>query len=396
VSPAPAAGALVEPVVAFGRELRSRGIEVGPGRVETAIRALGCVDASGVDEVYWAVRCAMLSRIEDAEGFDAAFQDFWRGSRLPGMRLEEPVPRRPLDAPRTAATDTTRGEAGGDRSRLLPEGTDAGDGDDSEGDAVGARFSSVERLRQLDFSEWGPSELSQARPLIERLARSLPRRRSRRLRSSARGASIDRRATLRRAMRTEGHPVELMRRDRGTTTRRTLFLVDVSGSMEPYARPLIVFSQAARQASRRVEAFAFGTRLTRLTRELAERDTSRAIERASRAVPDWAGGTRIGENLRELNAAWGPRGVTRGATVVIFSDGWERGDVSLLEREMGRLHRAARMVIWVNPLAGEADYEPLAAGMAAALPHVDRFLPGHDLASLERLAEALEPRPGIV
>ena len=382
------AGALVEPVVAFGRELRAGGIEVGPGRVEAAIRAICCVDARDLDETYWAMRSSMLSRIEDAEAFDAAFAAFWRGAPMPGMRLERPMApregRQRRDQDEAALEDAP---AAPDRSRI---GLEPEAGDEEKGDSVGASFSPVERLREMDFSDWGPDEFAQARPLITRIARSLPRRRSRRLRPSHRGVLIDRRSTMRRAMRTEGHPVELLHRERESTLRRTLFLVDVSGSMEPYARPVIVFCQGVRQASNRAEAFAFGTRLTRLTTQLGEGDPERAIEYASRAVPDWAGGTRIGENLRSLNAAWGRRGVTRGAIVVIFSDGWERGNVSLLAREMERLHRAAHLVVWVNPLAGEAEYEPLAAGMAAALPHVDRFLPGRDLRSLEELAKVLE------
>ncbi len=384
------AGALVEPVVAFGRKLREQGIEVGPGRVEAAIRALACVDPRDVDETYWAMRCAMLSRIEDADAFDAVFAAFWRGAPVPGMRLEQPMAARGgLERREPDPDGMEGGAAGADRSPVAMNADDEGGGE-AEAEPIGVSFSPVERLRTMDFRDWGPEELAVARPLIERIASALPRRRSRRMRSSHRGAAIDRRATMRRAMRTEGHPLELLRRERETTPRRMVILVDVSGSMEPYARPLIVFCQAVRQASNRVEAFAFGTRLTRLTRELGERDPERAIERASRAVPDWAGGTRIGENLRVLNAAWGRRGVTRGAIVVIFSDGWERGDVSLLDREMERLHRAAHLVVWVNPLAGEAGYEPLAAGMAVALPHVDLFFPGHDLRSLEQLSLALE------
>jgi uncharacterized protein len=382
------AGALVEPVVAFGRALRERGIEVGPGRVETAVRALGCVEARDLDETYWAMRCSLLSRAEDAEAFDDAFASFWRGAQVAGMRLEEEqtVPSPFSGRPQAEGAGS---ESGGPEGETVTREDLGASESEADGEPVGARFSPAERLRQLDFSDWGPAELAQARPLIARLARTLPCRPSRRLRAASRGSSIDRRATLRRAMRTEAHPLELRRRERASTPRRMLFLIDVSGSMEPYARPLILFAQAVRQATSRLEAFAFGTRLTRITRELAERDPGRAMDRASRAVPDWAGGTRIGENLRVLNAAWGRRGVTRGAVTVIFSDGWERGDVTMLEREMERLHRAARTVIWVNPLAGEAGYQPLAAGMAAALRHVDRFLPGHDLASLEELAAAV-------
>lgn len=384
------AAALVDPVIAFGGELRARGIEVGPGRVESAIRALGCVDARDLDETYWAMRCAMLSRIEDAEAFDEAFAAFWRGAPMPGMRLEQPhAPREGLERRDQDPAGLEGAGQASNRSRVGLE-TDAGKDEEEESDPIGASFSPLERLSEMDFSDWGPSELAQARPLIRRIALAVPRRRSRRLRASSRGSAIDRRATMRRGMRTEGHPLDLRYRERRTVPRRMVFLIDVSGSMEPYARPVIVFAQAVRQASTRLEAFAFGTRLTRLTRQLAGSDPALAMGRASKAVPDWAGGTRIGENLRTLNAVWGRRGVTRGATVVIFSDGWERGDASLLAREMERLHRSAHLVVWVNPLAGEPGYEPLAAGMAAALPHVDRFLPGHDLRSLEALVEVLE------
>jgi uncharacterized protein len=387
----PGAAALVDPVIAFGHELRARGIEIGPGRVEAAIRALGCVDARDLDETYWAMRCAMLSRIEDADAFDAAFAAFWRGAPMPGMRLEQPLaPREGFERRDQDQAGIVGASSGSDHSRIGLEGESGEDGDEDEADPVGVNFSPVERLREMDFSDWGPEELAQARPMIARIARALPRRRSRRLRASNRGASIDRRSTMRRAMRTEGHPLDLLYRERRTVPRRMVFLIDVSGSMELYARPVIVFSQAVRQASPRIEAFTFGTRLTRLTRQLGARDPARAMEGASKAVPDWAGGTRIGENLRALNAVWGRRGMTRGATMVIFSDGWERGDASLLAREMERLHRSAHLVVWVNPLAGEAGYEPLAAGMAAALPHVDRFLPGHDLRSLDALVGLLE------
>jgi uncharacterized protein with von Willebrand factor type A (vWA) domain len=382
-------GALVEPLVAFGRELRRRGLDVGPGRVESAVRAVACVDGRNMDETYWALRCALLSRREDAEAFDEAFAAFWRGMPVPGMRLEQALPQR------SAPELRDPGPGGSDRAVEPGSVALSADADDDAHESpadeeIGARFSPIERLREMDFREWGPDELAAARAHLDRIARTLPRRRSRRRRAGSRGPLIDRRSTLRHAMRTEGHPLELRRLERRTAPRRMLLLVDVSGSMEAYARPLIIFCQAVRQASSRVEAFAFGTRLTRLTRELGERDPERAMQCAAAAVPDWAGGTRIGDNLRTLNAAWGRRGVTRGAVVIVFSDGWERGDVSLLDREMERLHRAARTVVWVNPLAGEPGYEPLAAGMAAALPHVDHFLPGHDLASLERLVEVLD------
>ncbi|HEX5146298.1 MAG TPA: VWA domain-containing protein, partial [Conexibacter sp.] len=170
---------------------------------------------------------------------------------------------------------------------------------------------------------------------------------------------------------------------------KLVLVLDVSGSMQAYARVLLTFAHAAVHADRRVEAFTFGTRLTRVTRQLAERHPDRALAAVARAVPDWSSGTRIGENVAALNERWGRRGVTRGAIVVILSDGWERGDPALLAGELAKLRRSARRLIWVNPLAGHEGYEPLAAGMAAALPQLDRLLAGHDLAALETLVEVV-------
>jgi uncharacterized protein with von Willebrand factor type A (vWA) domain len=191
-------------------------------------------------------------------------------------------------------------------------------------------------------------------------------------------------------MRTGGVPIERAWREPKLVPRKLVYLVDVSGSMEPYARAMVMFLQAAVRAGRHVEAFTFGTRLTRLTPHLAGRDPDRALANAARAVPDWAGGTRIGENLKAFNDVWGRRGLTRGAIVVIASDGWERGDPTLLAEQMRRLHLAAHRVVWTNPLAGGEGYRPLVAGMQAALPYVDDFLPGHNLRALETLAEVLE------
>ena len=175
--------------------------------------------------------------------------------------------------------------------------------------------------------------------------------------------------------------------------RKLIFLVDVSGSMEPYARATVMFLQAAAGPGRNVEAFAFGTRLTRITRQLESRHPDRALRSAATAVPDWAGGTRIGHNLAAFNAQWGRRGLSRGATVVVVSDGWDRGDLGTLRTAMERLRRAAHSIVWVNPVAGHPGYEPLARGMAAALPFVDVLLPGHNLCSIEAMAELLERLP---
>lgn len=365
-------------LVAFAGTLRELGLEIGVFRVELALRALDRLDASDREDAYWALRCALISGIEQAAAFDAAFAAMWDGAPV---RLAGGVEPSPAAAPGSESSPA--------QDRLpQPDTAGAGSGGD-DGVSSGRRWSAIERLRELDFREYGAEELSRAARLVGELARLLPRRRSRRLRPARAGAHLDRRATLRAAMRTEGHPAQLAWRHSSQRPRKLVFVIDVSGSMEPYVRPLMMFLQAARQASREVDAFAFGTRLTRLTDELGGRYPDTALERVARAVPDWAGGTRIGDNLKGLNDVWGRRGLIRGAVVVIVSDGWERGDLELLRGQMERLQRYSHRLIWVNPLAGDPGYEPLAAGMATALPFVDVFLPGHNLRSLEALVAAL-------
>jgi uncharacterized protein with von Willebrand factor type A (vWA) domain len=389
-------GVLIGPVVLLSRRLRTRGVRVSPVRVESAIRALEVVDARNVDDAYWAVRCCLISSVDDVKAFDQAFAEFWGGQATPGMVLERPPSR-----PQSRNEGTEGGQSTTEESVRLGGGNEEKN-DRTEGhdpDVTGVNFSARERLRSLEFADWDSEDLTAGRSYLEEIAKSLPVQRSRRLRSSNQGQFIDRRATMRQAMRTEGHPLELLTEGNRTKPRKLCFIVDVSGSMEPYARPLIVFCQAVRRVSKRVEIFSLGTRLTRLTGQLGERDPSTALENATSAVPDWAGGTRIGENLRTLNIEWGRRGVTRGAVVIIYSDGWERGGVELLSTEMARLKRKSSAIVWVNPLAGEAGYEPLAAGMTAALPYLDAFLPGHDLNSLESLVKtinALQQGPGRI
>jgi uncharacterized protein with von Willebrand factor type A (vWA) domain len=233
-----------------------------------------------------------------------------------------------------------------------------------------------------------PEEFSQARALMRKLATVRPQRRSRRLRSHPRGRQLDLRRLARGSLATAGEPIARSFRRRVDVSRRLVILCDISGSMEAYTRGLLLFMHAAVEAGR-VEVFAFGTRLTRLTAALRTRDPEQALEAAAEAVVDWASGTLIGASLKRFNDEWGRRAFSRGAIVVIISDGWERQDPALVRREMARLARTAYAVVWVNPLKGNIDYEPLSAGMRAALPHVDRFLPGHNVASLEDLAQTL-------
>jgi uncharacterized protein with von Willebrand factor type A (vWA) domain len=377
---------LLQKLATFARLLRVGGIEVGPARLQDALRALAAVESVSREQSYWALRCTMISRAEHAEAFDAAFSSFWALDRAEPPPLGTPVATSAGSAP------TSRERPVGAQEREFETV-----GDDAEAgapqDSLGMSFSAVERLRELDFAQYTATERRQARALLARVARATPMRRTRRTRAAGSGQRLDGRRTLRGAMQTEGYPVLRSWRSSRRVPRKLLFLVDISGSMEPYARALAMFLHTAIGPGRKVEAFAFGTRLTRLTRELHGSDPDRALQAARRAVPDWAGGTRIGENLKALNDRWGPRGFTRGAVVVVVSDGWERGDTDRLGTEMQRLSLAAHTVVWVNPLAGEVGYQPLAVGMATALDHVDHFLPGHNLRSLETLAEVLEGLP---
>jgi uncharacterized protein with von Willebrand factor type A (vWA) domain len=352
--------------------LREAGLEVGPGRVADALTALDHVDLARQDDVYWALRTTLVTRFEELEPFDRAFNAwFLRAPVVPPARVRAPAHLRLL----TAGTSRRRG----DPLRADQEQPDT----DRE---VG--WSAEEVLRQRDFASMTPEELAQARALMTELATLRPRRRSRRLRAHPRGRQLDLRGLARRSLATGGEPIARSFRRRIDVARKLVVLCDVSGSMEPYTRALLLFLHAAVGAGR-VEVFAFGTRLTRLTGALRTRDPERALEAAAATVVDWASGTLIGASLKTFNDEWGRRAMSRGAVVVIVSDGWERQDPELVGREMARLARAAYAVVWVNPLKGNVDYQPLAAGMRAALPHVDRFLPGHNLASLEDLADAL-------
>lgn len=372
-------------MVGVGRSLRVHGVQAGPDRIQDALRALSSVPLSSREQVYWALRCTLVSRQEEIRAFDEAFA----GLSTPGEPGDELL--RPgasgQPQPGRGSAQTAEQSAGGERESQ-------GEREDQEElEEAGIRFSAVERLRELDFRRYSEPELRVLSALIERVVGAMPLRRSRRLRRGEQGQVFDKRRTLREAMRTDGYPVVRSWRERRLLPRKLVFVADISGSMQPYARALVIFLQAVVRGGRTVEAFTFGTRLTRITEELEIRDPDAALRAATRVVQDWAGGTRIGDNLRALNEQWGCRGLLRGSIVVILSDGWERGDISSLVDAMCRLHRAAHTVVWVNPLAGEPGYEPLAQGMAAALPYVDSFLPGHNLRSLQALAQVLEAIP---
>ena len=364
--------AIVRHVVTFGRVLREVGIEVGPGRVVDAVRGLGAIDLTQQEDVYFALRQTLVSRQDELELFDRAFAAwFLRGPVAPLVRKKSEG---------MVANGVVRD--------TLESGAD-GDEDEAEGAPHELGASGHELLREKDFAEMTADEFGRCRSLMDAIARSRPLRSSRRRSPDPRGDRLDMRRLIRRSLRSGGDPVEQPWKSRKLVPRKLVVLADVSGSMDAYARALLFFLHALVGSGPGVEAFAFGTRLSRLTPDLATRDPEAALARATEIAVDWGSGTRIGACLADFNAVYGRRALSRGAVVVIVSDGWERDDPELIAREMAKLQRAAYAVVWVNPLKGNPEYQPLAGGMRAALPFVDRFLPGHNLRSLEELATIL-------
>jgi uncharacterized protein len=381
----------LEPLVAFGRELRARGLPVGTGRILTFVRAVAALGLTDRLSLYWAGRVSMIGRKEDLVAYDLAFEDWYRTLRsTEDLKIE-------LDLPSLARQGVDWGDQPDDlevrsgRTAAEWHGLTEDDEAPESGDEAAIRIvaSAVEVLRSKSFADLSEEEREEVGKLIRQLAIALPEQRIRRTRASRKGARFDVRRTLRRSLRTRGEPFERSWRDRRVRGRPLVLILDVSGSMSPYARALVQFGFAAMAAGRRVEVFCFGTRLTRVTRTLRTKDPDRALHEIGRTVADWEGGTRIGESLKSLLDGWGQRTALRGAVVVLCSDGLERGDPELLRSQMARLGRLAHKVVWVNPLKGSPRYEPLARGMAAALPAVDVFLSGHNLESLSELSRTL-------
>lgn len=354
--------------VAFVRLLRQAGLDVPVDATARFVEALDVVDVADPDDVYWSARATLVRREDDVHVFDLVFAGYFGGKTI---ELEPPLPPETV----TLAIDDPDAADGGDETI---------DGDDS----IQVRFSHLETLRRADFATLDERELAEAWALVERIRLTGAPRRSRRRYPAVRGR-VDLRRSVRAALRTGGEPIHRATTGPGERFRRVVLLVDVSGSMEPYARALLRFAHAAVSARSRIDAFAMGTRLTRLTRELSRRDPDDALAHAAAAIEDFSGGTRLGDGLRAFNDEWGVRGMARGAVVVILSDGWDRGDPDAFAEQMQRLARVAHRIVWVNPLKATPGYAPLARGMAAALPHVDAFVEGHSVDALERLSAVL-------
>ena len=361
--------------VAFARVLRGLGLAVPISCTTTFADALRAVGVDERDGVYWAGRATLVRRPEDLEVYDRAFAVLFDGRRPDGGAVEDEEP-----TSITIAIDADEGDDGDD-----PPSAEA-----SDDPTIELRFSSTEVLRHKDFARYGPDELVLAQALMSRLRLvGSPRESLRRGPSKRSTPTPDLRRTVQAAIRSGGEPIERRFREPTTRLRRLVLLLDVSGSMEPYARALLRFVHAAVAGRQKVEAFALGTRLTRVTRELASRDPDVAVAAASGRVSDWSGGTRLGDGLRRFNDEWGVRGLARGAIVVVLSDGWDRGDPATLGEQMERLHRVTHRLVWVNPLKVTPGYAPLARGMAAALPHVDDFVEGHSVAAMEELVRVI-------
>jgi len=350
-------------VAELGRALRTAGVDAGTGRIVDAVAALQETGFTRPGDTYCALRATLVSRHGDLAVFDRVFAS-WLGDSAP-------------EEVKTAAVEEQQLSVG------------ERDGETADGEGETAQWSAEERLRRTDFAALTEEERARVERAIERLALTRPLRRSRRLRNARRGHRLDLRRMVRASFATGGEPIERDFRHRKRVPRKLVVLCDLSGSMEVYSRPLLLFVRAIAVTGRGAEAFAFGTRLTKLTEELRGADANAALERVTAVDRDWAAGTRIGDSLLQFNTYWGTRGLARGAVVAIVSDGFERGDVSLLDRELGRLARNAFAVIWVNPLLGDPQYHPLAAGMRTALPHVDCFVSGHSVNALEELAELI-------
>jgi uncharacterized protein with von Willebrand factor type A (vWA) domain len=350
--------------VGLAKTLRAAGVAATPDRVLAAVQALSLLDATRREDVYWAGRLALCGTPDEGRRYDVVFDAYF------GDRPRSVIRRQQVLKPAL---------------QVLAEPGEADGGDQSTGKASAAA-SAQEQLRHRDVAVMTASERAELHRLLALLRLPGEVRRTRRHVAAAAG-DLDRGRTLRAWMRAGGEPAALLHRQTRTRPRRVVLLVDVSGSMERYSATLLRFAHAAaRRGGPPTEVFALGTRLTRLTRELARRDPDAAMGAVAEAMPDAGGGTRLGLLLKEFLDRWGQRGLARGAVVVILSDGWERGDVTLLGDQVARLQRLCHRLVWANPRKAAPGFAPVASGMAAALPYVDDFVEGHSLAALEHLA----------
>lgn len=358
-------------LLGFARAVRAAGVPVTADRARSFVEAVTLVGLADRQACYWAGRATLCGGPDDLDRYDQVFEAWF----LAGEGLPRTVPRA-AEAVRPPALPSGEGDGGGP-------------GEEADADLVRVAASDTEILRHRDVAGLSARDKAQLTAMIAALQPRLPRRRAHRRTPWHRG-DLDGQRTLRRTLRLLGEPGPVAWRRRGTRPRRVVLLVDVSGSMSRYADVLLrVAHRLVQAAPAAVEVFTIGTRLTRVTRALRHRDPERALIAAGDTVPDWSGGTRLGETIGAFLARWGRRGMARGAVVVVFSDGWERGDCAPLAEQVEGLARLAHRVVWVNPHRGKAGYQPVQQGIRAVLPYLDEFVAGHSLATYAELMEVI-------
>jgi uncharacterized protein with von Willebrand factor type A (vWA) domain len=382
-------GRLLTNLMYFARTLRAAGLPIGPGTVLAAAEAVRTVGITNRDDFYWTLHAVFVNRRDQRELFDQAFHIFWRNPQLLEKMLS-------LLLPEMTAPEQERGE---EMMRRLAEALHPGNqgnaeqrAEEIEFDAT-MTFSDREMLREMDFEKMSLDEVARAKSAIKRMRLPEMAVPTRRFRPDPSGARADMRATLRASLRSGGL-LALRRKSRRRRQPPLVILCDISGSMQRYSRLFLHFMHAVTNDRDRVYTFLFGTRLTNVTRFLRYKDVDIALDKVTDAVEDWSGGTRIGRCIAEFNRIWSRRVLGQGAIVLFISDGLDRDAGEGLEKEIDRLHKSCRRLIWLNPLLRYDAFEPKSLGMRAILPHVDEFRPVHNLASLDDLAAQLSrPQP---
>ncbi|MGH9127393.1 MAG: vWA domain-containing protein [Acidimicrobiales bacterium] len=361
-------------LVGFTHELRRAGVSVGSGDVLTYCAAMAPLDPTDLVDLYWAGRSTLITKYDNLTTYDEVFQRFF-------LTGKQPVPEMlMLKAHEAIETEGV----------LNVPNTDPGKEGDPEEAVLGLMASNTESLKHKAFAACTSDELAALRRIMARIRVTPPKRRTRRTVCAGAGNSLDMRRMVRESMRMHGEPSELYFRKRRLRIRPLILVLDISGSMADYSRNLLQFAYGAQRAASKVEVFCFGTRLTRITKELDHRKPDQALEFAAKTVFDWEGGTRIGASLDSLVRNWGRRGLCRGGIVVICSDGLDRGDPGILAEAMEHLSRLSYRVVWMNPHKGDnTEFKASTLGMMVAEPYVDLMLSGHDMASLEELASLL-------
>jgi uncharacterized protein with von Willebrand factor type A (vWA) domain len=401
----------------FGRILWEGGIDVGPGKMLDLVETLNSIDITNKEDFYNALKCSLLAKHEQETLFDSMFLYYWYMRNRQDKRTDESAPgaarrddqhlRLPpselkrlaehMNAPSEQRKEMRSEMRETERRRKVSEEETAEKEHDDEGNPQGTAYSALEALRKKDFESFTWDEVQEAKKLMAEMRWHLGMRETHRKAPARRGTLPDMRRIVRRNLKYGAELLELTWRETRQKPRPLVIICDISGSMSLYSRLLLHFVHTISNGLLNVEAFVFGTRLTRITRQLKRRDVDDAVRDVSKSVQDWSGGTRIGDALHEFNQHWARRVLGRGAVALIISDGWDRGEANTLAIEMDRLQHSSHRLIWLNPLLGSPEYRPLTIGMKTALPYIDNFLPVHNLDSLIHLGNLLntidESRP---